>query len=94
MARWPRQYRGTDRYPTWSPESTGPPSEDTTYNRVARVLADPAMTRAVIVAAARALDVLYGPNPTVDGDDAAMTARTQLAAAFVDAKSIREGVMA
>jgi DNA-directed RNA polymerase subunit K/omega len=61
---------------------------------VARVLADPAMTREVIVAAARALDVLYGPNPTVDGDDPAMVARTQIAGAFVDAKPIREGVTA
>ena len=58
MPRWTRQYRGIDRYPTWTPPSEGPPGDDT-YNRVARVLADPALTRSVIVAAARALDALY-----------------------------------
>lgn len=46
----------------------------------------------VVKAAAMALAVLEGPNPTPDGDDPVMVARSILSAAFLDDDAIREAL--
>jgi hypothetical protein len=56
--------------------------------KVAAVLADEDWTRRVVVAAARALNVLNGPEVTVDDDDNRLPARTALNAAFLDERTL------
>jgi hypothetical protein len=56
----------------------------TDREKIVAVLADPEWTRRVVVAAARALDALNGPEVTADGDDHRLPARSALNAAFLD----------
>jgi hypothetical protein len=56
--------------------------------KIAAVLADEDWTRRVVIAAAKALDVLNGPDLTVDGDDNRLPARSTLNTAFMDMEAL------
>ena len=64
-----------------------------TQKNVEHVLATPAMTTAVVVAAARALNALYAADlagKTRDGDDVTMVVRNGLQHAFIDFAALTE----
>lgn len=53
------------------------------------VLHDQEWTMKVVTAAAAALNVLCGPNPTIDGDDPATVAKHTLNSAFFNDKALK-----
>lgn len=61
---------------------TKPHRSPQTRSRIDVILADAAWARRVVKAALEARETLYGPDPTMHGEDACLAARATLDAAL------------